>query len=202
MAAIGEVDEQLRDQGLRAGWPVVSFERCWWVLPLAMVAVGVVGAVTLPSRASWLRWAGGSLFAVLVLLGTVVHELGHVVAAARVGHRWVAASVGWWGMSVTIEPTDPGGWDRVSRSAAGPAVHLVVGMLMATTVYLEPWNDPQALAAGLLWWPVWLAGITSAGAALTNLALVRSLDGAKIVAGIRQLRSDSGSPRRSSGAAG
>lgn len=179
-------------EGRGAGLPVVSFERYWWVLPLAMVAVGAVSAVTLPSRAIWLRWGGGPMFAVLVLLSTVLHELGHVVAAVRAGHRWAAASVTWFGMSVTIEPTNPAGWDRISRSAAGPAVQVVAGLLMTIPMYLEPWNDPQALAAGFSWWPVWLAGIISAGVALANLIPVRNLDGAKIIAGIKQLKSGAG----------
>lgn len=166
--------------------PRLEFERWWWILPASLLGVGLLAGASLPSAHPWLRLGGGLLFAALMLATTLLHELGHVAAAAAVGHRWTVATVTWLGMSVTIEPNQPSGWPRITRSAAGPLIRAVAGAAMAATITLEPWND---LWRGLSWWPVWLAGTTSIGVALLNLLPWPTLDGGKILRGIKDLRS-------------
>lgn len=76
----------------------------------------------------------------------VVHEAGHVVAAELVGHRWVLARFGGWGVSVGLDPDNPRGWHRITRSIAGPAAQIVCAAPLMFTILLEPiFRDPPVL---------------------------------------------------------
>lgn len=81
-----------------------------------------------------LNWAAGVV--VLILLGTAVHEFGHVTAAAVVGHRWTKVVLNGIGLGVSMKPV-PYGWHRITRSLAGPLVQLAIAVPMLATLGWE-----------------------------------------------------------------
>lgn len=129
-----------------------------------------------------LNWSAGVV--VLVLLGIMLHELGHVAVAASRGQRWTRVILDRSGLAVVIQPGAPG-WPRVIRSLAGPAVQLVVALPMVATVFLEDPALPLTLRMGAhsFWW---VAGASNVLIALVNLLPVRSWDGGQALAGIRE----------------
>ncbi|HEY3340083.1 MAG TPA: M50 family metallopeptidase [Propionicimonas sp.] len=134
-----------------------------------------------------LNWAAGVV--VLVLLGIMLHELGHVAVAASRGQRWTRVVLDRSGLGVVIQPGAPG-WPSVLRSLAGPVVQLIVALPMLATVYLEDPNIPLTLRNGdhSFWW---VAGVSNVLIALANLVPVRGWDGGQALAGIREaLRKD------------
>jgi len=131
-----------------------------------------------------LNWAAGVV--VLVLLGILMHELGHVAVAAARGQRWTRVILDRSGLGVVIQPGLPG-WPRVFRSLAGPVVQLVVALPMLATLYLEGPSGPLTLRTGAhsFWW---VAGASNIVIAVANLFPVRSWDGGEALAGIREAR--------------
>ena len=102
----------------------------------------------------WLVWPAGSIFRYTVIcswLGTVltvpVHELGHVLAARRVGAQTVR--VGWQNGVAFVET------ERLSRrstaivAGAGPAASAVVAVAVLLTSWLL--SVPVLLAAAAPW---------------------------------------------------
>lgn len=146
-----------------------------------------------------LNWAAGVV--VLVLLGHVVHELGHVAAAAAVGHRWTKVMINGVGLGVVFRP-EPHGWQRVSRAIAGPLAHLAVAVPQLATFLLETAEPLNARTAVYSAW--WVAGASNLLVALVSLLPVPAWDGGKVVAGLREVLADrraggAGSRERSSG---
>ncbi|MGC3994825.1 MAG: hypothetical protein QM779_12045 [Propionicimonas sp.] len=134
-----------------------------------------------------LNW--GASVTVLVLLGTMIHELGHVAAGLAAGHQWTKAVLNGAGLGVVIEPR-PRGWDRVLRSAAGPFAHLLFALpLLAVAWFSTPGGELTASATQTSVW--WVGGISSLFLAVLNALPVPGFDGAKILEGVREL-----SPRR------
>ena len=129
-----------------------------------------------------LNWAAGVV--VLVLLGILLHELGHVGVAAAGGHRWTKVILDRSGLALVIQP-GPSGWPLVVRSLAGPVVQLLVALPMVATLYLEGSAGTLTLRTGghSLWW---VAGASNIVIALANLLPVRSWDGGQALAGIRE----------------
>lgn len=129
-----------------------------------------------------LNWAAGVV--VLVLLGILMHELGHVGVAAAAGQRWTRVVLDRSGLGVVIQP-GPSGWSSVLRSLAGPVVQLVVALPMLATLYLDDPAGPLTLRNGVhsLWW---VAGASNIVIALANLLPVRSWDGGEALAGVRE----------------
>lgn len=129
-----------------------------------------------------LNWAAGVV--VLVLLGILMHELGHVGVAAARGQRWTRVILDRSGLGVVIQPGPPG-WPSVLRSLAGPIVQLVVALPMLATLYLEDPAGPLTLRTGVYsFW--WVAGASNIVIALASLLPVRSWDGGQALAGIRE----------------
>ena len=129
-----------------------------------------------------LNWAAGVV--VLVLLGILLHELGHVAVAAARGQSWTRVILDRSGLGVVIQPGAPG-WPSVLRSLAGPAVQLVVALPMVATLYLEDPAIPLTLRTGAhsFWW---VAGASNVVIAVVNLLPVRNWDGGEALAGIRE----------------
>ncbi|MFT4109815.1 hypothetical protein [Propionicimonas sp.] len=130
-----------------------------------------------------LNW--GASVTVLVLLGTIIHELGHVVAGMAAGHQWTKAVLNGAGLGVVIEPR-PSGWDRVLRSAAGPFAHLLFSLPVLAVAYFGT-ADGQLTAGATetsLWW---VGGISSLFLAVLNVLPFPGFDGAKILEGVREL---------------
>lgn len=130
-----------------------------------------------------LNWAAGVV--VLVLLGTTLHELGHVLAAVAVGHRWTKVVLNAAGLGVAIQP-HPHGWHRITRSLAGPLVQVLVALPMLAAVLLEGPGGQVGISTGRhsVWW---VAGASNLLLAVVNLMPFRGLDGGKVLAGIGDL---------------
>ena len=92
----------------------VALEMSLW-FPLALLTMWAVMLASfaylerlLPAAWSPAEMVGSSVVGAMFLLATVVvHEAGHVVAAELVGHRWVLARFGGWGVSVGLNPDPP-----------------------------------------------------------------------------------------------
>lgn len=131
-----------------------------------------------------LNW--GASVTVLVLLGTLVHELGHVAAGLGAGHRWTKAVLNGAGLGVVIEPA-PRGWERVLRSLAGLLAHLAFALpLVAFALSGSPTGRLTAVEATSSVW--WVAGVSSLFLALLNALPLPGFDGAKVVDGLRDVR--------------
>nr|WP_300151571.1 M50 family metallopeptidase [Propionicimonas sp.] len=128
----------------------------------------------------------GAAVTLLILFGTLLHELGHVIAGVLAGHHWTKAVLNGAGLGVVIEPR-PHGWDRVLRSAAGPLAHLLFALpLLAVALMASPAGRPTILEAQTSVW--WVAGVSSLFLALLNALPVPGFDGAKVLDGVRELR--------------
>jgi Zn-dependent protease len=140
---------------------------------------GRLSALPTPFTSS-LNWAAGVV--VLVLLGTTVHELGHVLAGAAVGHRWTKVILNGAGLGVVILPA-PRGWHRITRSLTGPLVQVLVALPMLAALLLEGPGGYVAIRTGRysVWW---VAGASNLLLAAFNLLPFRGWDGGKVLAGI------------------
>lgn len=135
------------------------------------------------SAAESLNW--GASATMLILLGTVVHELGHVVAGMAAGHRWTRAVLNGAGLGVVIEPR-PHGWQRVFRSLAGPVAQFLFSVpLLVVAMTSSPTGRLTVLAAESSIW--WVSGVSNLFLAVLNALPIPGFDGAKVVAGFREL---------------
>lgn len=135
------------------------------------------------SFAETLNWATGVV--ILVMLGTILHELGHVVAGLAVGHRWTMLVLNGAGIGVSINP-QPRGWHRITRSLAGPAAQLLVSVPLMAVVYVEwaagmPVRTPQHS----VWW---VGGMSNLVLGVICLLPVPGWDGGNVISGVRDLR--------------
>lgn len=131
-----------------------------------------------------LNWAAA--VTVLILFGTLLHELGHVAAALAAGHQWTKAVLNGAGLGVVIEPR-PQGWDRLLRSAAGPFAHLLFALPLLVVAFVgsPPEHVGFGAASTSIWW---VGGISSLFLAVLNALPIPGFDGAKVLEGIRDLR--------------
>ena len=165
---------------VRPGFAVVLASLVLLYTGLYLFAGQLAGEAT--SFPMALNWAAAVV--VLVLLGILTHELGHVAVAAAAGQRWTKVVLDRSGLSVVIQP-GPSGWPQVVRSLAGPVVQLVIALPMLATVYLEDPSIAWTLRTGgySLWW---VAGASNTVIAVTNLLPVTGWDGGQVVAGLRE----------------
>ena len=108
---------------------------------------------------------------------TLVHELGHALAARRFGAESAISLsflVGWASFRPSRRLTRP---ERIAITAAGPAVQILLGSLALVALGSTPWSyddvrsDPITLA---LWWAGPVLG-------LANLLPLNPMDGGNIV---------------------
>jgi Zn-dependent protease len=115
---------------------------------------------------------------VAVAVFTLVHELGHALAARRYGAESAISLsflVGW----ASFRPTRPlGRLERIAITAAGPFVQIALGTAILLALGTTPWSyddvrtDSLALA---VWWAGPVLG-------LANLLPLNPMDGGNIVA--------------------
>lgn len=131
-----------------------------------------------------LNW--GAAVTVLILFGTLLHELGHVAAALAAGHQWTKAILNGAGLGVVIEPK-PRGWDRLLRSAAGPFAHLLFALPLLTVAFVgSPSGYISVAEASTSIW--WVGGFSSLFLAVLNALPIPGFDGAKVLEGVRDVR--------------
>ena len=139
-----------------------------------------------------LNW--GAAVTVLILLGTLLHELGHVAAGLAAGHRWTRAILNGAGLGVVIEP-GPHGWHRVLRSLAGPLAHLLFAVpLLAVAVLGTPDGQLTVATAQTSIW--WVGGVSTVFLAFVNALPIPGFDGAKVLTGVRELWAGRAAARR------
>lgn len=144
-----------------------------------------------PTLAESLNW--GAAVTVLILLGTLLHELGHVAAGVLAGHRWTKAILNGAGLGVVIEPK-PDGWNRIFRSLAGPVVQLLFALpLLGIALAASPSGRVTEVAATTSLW--WVAGLGNLFLGVLNMLPIPGFDGAKVVDGVRELLSRSAARR-------
>ena len=130
-----------------------------------------------------LNWAAGVVM--LLLLGMTLHELGHVLAAAAVGHRWTKVVLNGSGLAVVLKP-EPHGWHRITQSLAGPLVQVLVAIPMLATLSLEAPAGYAIVGIDLhsMWWVAGASNLVLAG---VSLLPVRNWDGGKVLVGVADL---------------
>jgi Zn-dependent protease len=118
-------------------------------------------------------WAAGA-----IALFTLVHELGHALAARRTGAT-AEISLDFLAGYASYLPTRPlSRAERIGIAAAGPFAQLALGVAVLAALGVSPFDiggSPDSEVSIAVWW----AGI---GLALVNLVPVLPLDGGTIVA--------------------
>jgi Zn-dependent protease len=104
-----------------------------WVVIVAIVTVLVVGQMEASAAGVPvpLRWLTGAVVAAAFLLSVLSHELGHGVAARRRGIEVGPITLYFFGGSASFELDVERPRDEVVVALAGPAVSLVIGLILA-----------------------------------------------------------------------
>jgi Zn-dependent protease/thioredoxin-like negative regulator of GroEL len=119
---------------------------------------------------------------IVVLVGVLLHELGHAFAGRRFGfdpriELYAFGGVTSWRVSRRITP-----WRELLISAAGPAVGIVTGTVaIVALLALEP--AVGSPASVLLWDVIWV----NLGWAIINLLPVLPLDGGNIATSLAEM---------------
>jgi Zn-dependent protease len=133
-----------------------------------VLIMGVLGFSSLGAGRDLGLWILITPFAVLV------HELGHAVTARTTGAAPQIALTGFGGVTVFRPPDELSRWRSLGISLAGPAVGLVVGVvLLVVRLGLGDGVDPSGWVAAALAIGVW----TCLGWSVLNLLPVLPLDG-------------------------
>jgi Zn-dependent protease len=118
-------------------------------------------------------WAAGA-----IAFFTLVHELGHALAARRTGAT-AEISLDFLAGYASYLPSRPlSSVERIAIAAAGPFAQLALGVVVLVALGVSPFDiggSPDSEVSIAVWW----AGI---GLALVNLVPVLPLDGGTIVA--------------------
>jgi Zn-dependent protease len=112
----------------------------------------------------------------VVLVGVLLHELGHAAAGRAFGCSPAIELHAFGGMTSWRHGPRLSNARSIAVSAAGPAVGIVIGLpaLVASQVMELPSGSPLALTLSYLWW-------VNLGWAILNLLPVLPLDGGNIV---------------------
>lgn len=130
-----------------------------------VIFVGLLGwspGVDLQRLAIWLG---------LAFVAVLAHELGHAVAARRIGARPSIALVALGGVTTYVPPRQLSRLSSLGISLAGPAVGLVIGGLL-----LRIWGWPES-SFELADYTVRTAIFTTLGWSILNLLPIVPLDG-------------------------
>lgn len=137
-------------------------------------------AVFLVLLAAMYPWPLGILVAVAVAVFTVIHELGHAIAARRAGCR-AAISLDFMVAYASYEPVRPLTWSqRAVIAVAGPALQVSSAMVALVALGTNPFSR-DSVASSDPSVAVWWAGIALG---LLNLVPVLPLDGGAVVSSV------------------
>ncbi len=151
----------------------VKINWSFWLIALLIAPFPVdtwFRAATVPYLAVW---------ALVVLVSVVAHELGHALAARRYEARVSITLYAFGGYTVWETDSDLGPWTRMRIAAAGSFVGFVLGGLvwLATSLgYLEPSASLVAFGFSAFWRVNMLWGVL-------NWLPIRPLDGGHIFSG-------------------
>lgn len=157
-----------------AGVPVL-LAPSWWLGALVVVVLYAPLVERLLPGAGWLTsWALAAMFALLLAVSVLAHELGHTLVALRMGipvRRVRLFLLG--GLSeVARTPRRPGQEGLVA--AAGPAVSVVLALACAALV-------PAVPPDGAVWLLVAQCAVANAAVAVFNLLPGLPLDGGRMM---------------------
>jgi Zn-dependent protease len=141
------------------------------IQPWFFVTALLIGPHHLPGIALWLP---------VVLVGVLIHELGHALAVRRRGLEPAIELHGFGGVTSWQGGTAMPPAQRALISAAGPAVGVTVGAVALVAAKLLPPGQP--LLGELLQYAVWV----NLGWGLLNLLPILPLDGGMIVGSLAE----------------
>ncbi|MEJ7749439.1 MAG: site-2 protease family protein, partial [Candidatus Limnocylindrales bacterium] len=155
-----------------------------WALILAIIAVTVASEVerVSPSMSDPIRWLAGGLIAAAFLLSALAHELGHAVAERRAGMPGRPVIVYFFGGAATPTLMTRKARDEVVAAVAGPAVSLVIGVLLLAVTAIGEIAGPGAVQViGRL---ALIVGVLNLILGLVNLLPAYPLDGGRLIRGL------------------
>jgi Zn-dependent protease/CBS domain-containing protein len=152
-----------------------------WILVLALIGyVAVTGLnVVQPGLDPAIGWLAGAVVAVGFFLSSAAHDLGHAIVARRRGLPVTSIAVSFFGGATPLDPVAPKADDDLAIAVAGPAVSIVVAIVLAVvTGALNAVGGPAfltfAATVGVLMGLNVLLGVV-------NLLPAYPLDGGRIV---------------------
>ena len=163
-----------------------------WTIILALITVTVATQVeTLaPSAGPVLRWTIGAIAAVLFLLSSLAHELGHAIVARRTGMPGGPVIVYFFGGSANPALDAARPRDEIASAFAGPVVSLCIGVIFLIGALLGGALEPGATGLPLVAAEVALfVGLMNLVLGGANLVPAFPLDGGRIIRGIAWARS-------------
>ncbi|MGO1054690.1 site-2 protease family protein [Crossiella sp. CA198] len=169
---------RLRDGGLllgRVGGVPVLLAHSWWLLAAVIVVLYTpLVEMIVPGTSLVVSAIMAGAFAVLLAASVLLHELGHVVVALRLGLpvRRVRLQLLGGAAELMRTPTRPGqeGW----VAAAGPAVSVGLAALAGLGLLLVP-------GGGVLWLLIAQLAVANAAVAVINLLPGLPLDGGRVL---------------------
>ncbi|MBB4680694.1 site-2 protease family protein [Crossiella cryophila] len=169
---------RLRDGGLllgRVGGVPVLLAHSWWLLAAVIVVLYTpLVEMIVPGTSLVISAIMAAVFAVLLAASVLLHELGHVVVALRLGLpvRRVRLQLLGGAAELMRTPTRPGqeGW----VAAAGPAVSVGLAALAGLGLLLVP-------GGGVLWLLIAQLAVANAAVAVINLLPGLPLDGGRVL---------------------
>ncbi|MCK2243000.1 MULTISPECIES: site-2 protease family protein [unclassified Crossiella] len=169
---------RLRDGGLllgRVGGVPVLLAHSWWLLAAVIVVLYTpLVEMIVPGTSLVVSAIMAGVFAVLLAASVLLHELGHVVVALRLGLpvRRVRLQLLGGAAELMRTPTKPGqeGW----VAAAGPAVSVGLAALAGLGLLLVP-------GGGVLWLLIAQLAVANAAVAVINLLPGLPLDGGRVL---------------------
>lgn len=168
---------------MRSGWRVGSlfdiplFIDPSWIGVLVLIAIprGLVWQETFPQWGAALAYSMGVLMALLLFTSVVLHELGHSLVAKAQGIKVSSITLFLFGGIASIEQESKTPGKAFQVAIAGPAVSLVLAVLLGAITYAvpNPTNVLNVLAVNLAW--------TNLILALFNLIPGLPLDGGQVL---------------------
>lgn len=152
-----------------------------WILVLALIGyVAVTGLnVVQPGLDPAVGWLAGGIVAIGFFLSSAAHDLGHAIVARRRGLPVTSIAVSFFGGATPLDPIAPKADDDLAIAVAGPAVSIVIAIVLAVvTGALNAVGGPAfltfAATIGVLMGLNVLLGVV-------NLLPAYPLDGGRIV---------------------
>jgi Zn-dependent protease len=165
-----------------------------WAIILAVIAVTAATRVAevAPGIGSVGSWAVGAVIAAAFLLSALAHELGHAVAARRVGLTGGPVVVYFFGGAATTRLETSRPRDEITVALAGPLVSLAAGgVLVVVAGFGELAGGGALQAIGRV---AFVIAVLNLLLGTVNLLPAFPLDGGRIVRGLAWART--GDPAR------
>lgn len=156
----------------------VAVSTSWFLITVGMVAVFAPSIRDVLPYLGWVAAAGVALlYALILAISVLLHEVAHAVAARAMGWKDSRIEITLWGGHTSFEADHPTPGQSVLVSVVGPAVNLILGGLGFALVQIL---HPTGVADLLLYMAVW----SNLAVGVFNLLPGLPLDGGRIVESI------------------